>query len=273
MNKAMDGKVVLVTGATDGIGRQTALDLALLGATVLVHGRSAERGAEVAGWIEREAKVAAPRVLLADLSSLADVRRLGDEAASAFGRLDVLVNNAGVYRTHRTLTVDGIETTFAVNGLAPFLLTNLLLPCLAQSNSARVVTVSSIAHVRARLDWGNLQGEVAFDPYAAYGLSKLCNVLFAFELARRAAGSSIASNALHPGVITTKLLMQGFGTTGAPVEDGARTSVYLASSPEVEGVSGEYFVDKRVERASATARNPENQRRLWDVCAELCGFA
>lgn len=273
MQKTMSGKVVLVTGATDGIGRQTALQLALMGADVLVHGRSNARLAEAAEWLARSAGVAVPKVLKADLASLADVRRLAAEAADAHGRLDVLVNNAGVYMTSRSLTVDGFETTFAVNHLAPFLLSNLLLPVLEKSSDARVVTVSSIAHNRGILNWDNLQAEQSFDPYGVYALSKLCNVLFACELAKRAAAKNVCSNALHPGVITTKLLMTGFGSTGASVESGATTSVYLASSPEAHAVTGQYFVDAKAALASRVARDSANQAKLWELSERFCGLA
>jgi NAD(P)-dependent dehydrogenase (short-subunit alcohol dehydrogenase family) len=272
-DRPIEGKVALVTGSTDGIGRQTALHLALRGATVIVHGRSADKAAETAKWIAREARVEEPKAIAADLAELANVHRLADEVVDAHGRLDVLVNNAGIYLTERRLTVDRLEAMFAVNHMAHFLLTNLLLPLLARSPAARVATVSSIAHQRAILDWNNLQAEKKFDPYGSYALSKLCNALFAFELARRAEGSRLASNALHPGVITTKLLMKGFGTTGASVETGARTPVFLASAPEVEGISGEYFVDCRLAEASRAARSRENQARLWELSAQFCGLA
>ena len=272
--KILVGKTALVTGSTDGIGRETALRLAELGAKVIVHGRSAARAIDAAKWIAGQLDVEEPAHVVADLSAISNVHRLAESVRElAAGKLDILVNNAGVYMSERRLSFDGFEMTFAVNHLAPFLLTNLLLPELGRANSARVATVASVAHTRGSIDWDDIQAEKSFDGYAAYARSKLCNVLFAFELAHRLNGSSIASNALHPGVITTKLLMQGFGSTGASVGEGAKTSVYVASSPDIEGVSGEYFSDEKKTRASEAARARINQTKLWEYSAELCGLA
>jgi NAD(P)-dependent dehydrogenase (short-subunit alcohol dehydrogenase family) len=262
-------KTVLVTGATDGIGRATALALARAGLRVLVHGRSASRAEAVL----RELPGAGHEPVLGDLASLADVRRLAAEVAGKAPVLDVLLHNAGVFEKTRVLTVDGLERTFAVNHLAPFLLTELLLPNVVAARQGRIVTVSSVAHQRAALDLGDIGFERApYEGYAAYARSKLANVLFAFELARRLAGTNaphVTSNALHPGVITTKLLRAGFGMDGASVEDGAQTSVFLATSPEVASVTGTYFADSRPAKASALANDPRLGADLFALSAKL----
>ncbi len=263
--------VVLVTGATDGIGKQTAIELASRGARVIVHGRTLPKAELAAEEIRRAAPDSLIDVCAADLSSLADVRRLGELLAVNHPRLDVLINNAGVYMHDRVLTVDGFETTFAVNHLAPFLLTLLLLPALSKSDQGRVVNVSSMAHSRGRLDFDDLDSDRRFDAYQAYATSKLANILFSNELARRLAGTPVTSNSLHPGVITTKLLMQGFGSTGASVKQGAATSVKLALEPDLSTTSGRYFSGEREVNPSPASRDEKVQRRLWTVSLSRTG--
>jgi retinol dehydrogenase 14 len=269
----LSGKTVLVTGSTDGIGRQTVRQLGEMGARVLVHGRDPARVDAVLdelSYTEVESEG-----LVADLASLSQIRRLAAQVAQRHGQLHVLINNAGVYMDRRELTEDGYETTFAVNHLAPFLLTNLLLPLLEATPGARIVNLSSGAHRSGYIDWHNLEFEESFSGYQAYALSKLCNVLFTFELADRlrAERKSITANCLHPGVIDTKLLHAGFqGSQGADVREGARTPVYLASSPQVEGVSGVYFVARRPQRPAGVAYDRAIRRRLWSVSAALVGL-
>jgi NAD(P)-dependent dehydrogenase (short-subunit alcohol dehydrogenase family) len=241
----MEGKVVLVTGSTDGIGQWTAQELARKGARVLVHGRSREKAERACEQIRQATGSTRVEPVLADLSEMEAVRGLARQVEERTDVLHALVHNAGVFMHERRLTPDGFETTFAVNHLAPFLLTHLLKPLLEKGAPSRVVVVASIAHQRGRIDFDNLQGERGFSGYGAYAASKLANVLYAEELAERWAPLRITANSLHPGVISTKLLKEGFGSTGDTVEEGARTSVYLASSPEVEGVSGRYFVKCR----------------------------
>ena len=267
----MDQRVILVTGATDGIGRQTALELLRSGARVIVHGRNRAKTSQVVEELKREAGSSSVSPVFADLSSMAEVRRLADEVAAQVERLDVLINNAGVFLHERLLTTDGFETTFAVNHLAPFLLTHLLLPKLEQSVQGRIVTVSSIAHSRGRIDFGDLQSERYFHGYTAYATSKLANVLFAYEMARRLGKSRVTSNALHPGVITTKLLKSGFGTTGASLSRGAATSVKLALDSTLDSVTGKYFADEREQASSATSHDRQLQKRFYEVSAELVG--
>jgi NAD(P)-dependent dehydrogenase (short-subunit alcohol dehydrogenase family) len=201
------------------------------------------------------------------------VRACGEEIVKRFPRLDVLLHNAGVFMKDRTLTVDGFETTFAVNHLAPFLLTHLLNGLLLQSAPARIVTVSSITHFNCPWDPGNLQGEMRYDGRNAYSLSKLANVLFTVEVARRFEGSGVTATCLHPGVVATKLLRAGFGSmSAASTERGAGTSVYLADSPEVEGVTGRYFVNQREAEPSPLARDVAVRMRLWELSEQYTGI-
>ena len=259
---------ILVTGATDGIGRQTALELGRLGHSVLVHGRSAAKADATATALRQEAPQARFTPVHADLGRLDDVRRLGSELGDA--KLDVLLHNAGVFQKTREVTVDGFEVTFAVNHLAPFLLTHLLLPSLPKSG--RVVLVSSVAHQRGKIDFEDLQSTRHFDGYGTYAASKLANVLFCGELARRL-GPAPSVFALHPGVIGTKLLTSGFGVGGASLEEGARTSVYAATDPSLAGTTDRYFSDGRPAKPSAASQDPATQRRLYEKSAELVGIS
>ena len=268
-------KLVLITGATSGIGRQTARDIAHRGHRLILHGRSQDSLEEAARELAEASGGEAPEVVCADLASLDGVRQMAEALRDRFAAIDVLVNNAGVYMNERRLTADGYEMTFAVNHLAPFLLTHLLLDQLRGAGGrARVVNVSSIAHNRGRLDFDNLQAELQFDPYEAYSRSKLANVLFTVELARRLGPEAdVAVNALHPGVVSTKLLTEGFGVQGSDsLEEGARTSVYLATAPEVEGVSGRYFKDCRQAPMNPVARDEALSQKFYDVSCEMCGI-
>ena len=272
----MSGKICLVTGATSGIGKETALRLAMLGATVIIVARDAARGAAARDEIRRYVPLARVDILIADLSSMAQVRRLAGEVLARYDRLDVLVNNAGVIMMRRQLTADGLETTFATNHLGPFLLTNLLRELLARSAPARVVTVSSAAHKQIRtIPWDDLRTGYR----QAYPLSKLLNVLFTAELARRLAGTGVTANCLHPGFVRTAIGRDVTGVLGAAVRlvlrfqpgpvTGARTSVYLASSPEVDEVTGGYFVKCKPAQPSALARDAHAAGRLWTLSEEL----
>ena len=280
----MTGKRVLVTGGNTGIGKWTAIGLAERGAAVVVHARSPEKGRAAVEEIRRRARGAEVELVLADLSSLADVRRLAAEVRDRWDRLDVLVNNAGLISSRRLETADGFESTFAVNHLAPFLLTNLLLDRIVESAPARIVTVASRAHLRGALDFDDLDCRRAYDPMDAYGRSKLANILFTRELASRLQGSGVTANCLHPGVVRSDFgaggelagvmgigwrLMQPFLLSP---RQGAETSIYLASSPDVEGTSGEYFDRRRVARTSSQARDMEAAARLWRLSAERVGL-
>jgi retinol dehydrogenase 14 len=263
------GRVVLVTGATDGIGRQTAVQLAQMGARVLVHGRDPGRGADLVEELQTLGSRGAA-FFRADFTSIADVVRLAGAVKEVTTRLDVLINNAGVFMTERRLTIEKHEYTFAVNHLAHAALTLWLLPLLTHSAPSRIICVSSAAHMRARLDFGNLQGEKSFDGYGAYALSKLANILFANELAARVRGTGVTVNSMTPGVIATKLLRIGFpGMQGRPVADGAATIVLLASDPGLTMVTGAFFADRRQAMPSPVARDAEARRHLWAATEAL----
>ena len=269
----LEGKTVLVTGSTDGIGRQTALELARMGARVLVHGRSREKTARARDALSKAVPGAKVDAVVGDLSDMSQVRSLAREVESLTDRLHVLLHNAGVFVHERQLTPEGFETTFAVNHLAPFLLTHLLRPLLERAAPSRVVVVSSIAHQRGQLDFDNLQAEHRFNGYGAYATSKLANVLFASALAERWAPLRITAYSLHPGVISTKLLKEGFGAEGDSVEEGARTSVHVASAPGLEGLTGKYFVRGREATPSPAAQDKALRDRLWEVSEKLTGVS
>lgn len=267
----MKGRTVLVTGATDGIGKETALGLAAMGATVLVHGRDGARCRTVVDDIRRLTGKTDAETFVADLSSQQQIRRLASDIHEQHGGLHVLINNAGVYVPSRQTTGEGLEMTFAVNHVAPFLLTHLLIDLLKAGAPARIVNVSSTSHTQARLDFDNLQGEKKYHPYGAYALSKLGNVFFTYEIAKRLEGTGVTANCLHPGVIDTKLLRAGFPSlTGAAVPDGAATSIYVASAFNVEGVTGRYFVKKKEEPSSPLSHDRAVRKQFWDVTARLC---
>jgi NAD(P)-dependent dehydrogenase (short-subunit alcohol dehydrogenase family) len=279
MADEMRGKTVVVTGANSGIGLATASALAQLGAQVCMVCRDQERGRAALDRIKRVGGATSPDLLLADFASLESVRALAAQIRERHSRLDVLVNNAGGIFGTRKLTQDGYEWTFQVNHLAPFLLSNLLLPLLEASAPARVVTVSSTAHRRGHLNFDDLMGERQYSAPVAYGQSKLANILFAFQLARLLQETGVTSNCLHPGVVHTRFANSGnltwrlffryFGFLLLSPEKGARTSVYLASSPAVAGVTGAYFIKCKPAQPAKEARDTAIATRLWDVSAQL----
>jgi NAD(P)-dependent dehydrogenase (short-subunit alcohol dehydrogenase family) len=266
----MNRQTILVTGATDGIGRQTAWTLARTGARVLIHGRDKQKGIRVIDELTRDTCNEKLSLYIADFSSLADVRRMAGDIKREQSRLDVLINNAGGFYREHQLNTDGLEMTFVVNHLAPLLLTRLLEDLLKASAPARVVTVASGAHRNLKaIDWDNLQGKKAYDPFDAYALSKLASVCVMNELADRLAGSGVTVNTLHPGVIDTKLLKMSYDMEGASVVEGAETSIYLATAPEVEGVTGKYFSHKAERSISDLAKDAKNQHRFWELSEKL----
>jgi NAD(P)-dependent dehydrogenase (short-subunit alcohol dehydrogenase family) len=244
-----------------------------LGATVLLHGRSTERGQKAMEEIRKATGSERLDCFAADLSSQKQVRALAAQVQERYDRLHVLINNAAVVMNTRQLTEDGLEMTLAVNHLAPFLLTHLLLDMLRKSAPARIVVVSSGTHQGARVDFDNLQGEKRYDGYSAYALSKLGNVLFTYELAERLKGTGVTVNCLHPGVIATKLLRAGWGGAGNSLAEGAATPVYLASAPDVETMTGEYFVRQRPAPASTLAQDANLRRKFWEMSERLTGLA
>ena len=276
----MQGKVVVVTGATAGIGKEAARGLAGLGARVVLVGRNPEKSEAAAEEI-RKAASGSVDVVLADLASLASVRQLGETLVERYPRIDVLLSNAGVFRMRRAVTVDGYEETFAVNHLASFLLIDLLLERLKGSAPSRVVVVASAAHYGQTLDFADLNSERRYKAMRAYGRSKLANVMFTYALARRLEGTGVTANCLHPGFVATSLgsgnripvkpFMALFRLTGRAisVEEGADTPIWLCSTPDVEGVTGKYFDSRREKMSSPQSYNTDDQERLWDVSAEL----
>ncbi len=277
---SMHGKTVLITGGTGGIGRAAAIGLASMGARVGITGRDRDRAERAAATIARESGNAAVDVFVADMSSQAEVRRLAGEVLSVYPRLDVLLNNVGGFWAHRHLTADGLEHTFALNHLAPFLLTSLLLERLKASAPARIVTVSSGAQGMGKIDFDDLMGERAYSGQRAYNQSKLANVMFTYELARRLAGSGVTATALHPGITSTAFSSEDPVRVMAPIvalmrpfmrspERGADTAVYLASSPDVEGVTGRYFANRKAKASHESSYDAATVSRLWQVSAEL----
>jgi NAD(P)-dependent dehydrogenase (short-subunit alcohol dehydrogenase family) len=266
-------KVILVTGATDGIGQQTALHLARLGAHVIVHGRRIDAGEAVRDEIRRITHNEHIDFLLADFASLSQVRSMAAQILAKYDRLDVLINNAGIYLHERHLTADGFELTCSVNHLAPFLLTNLLLDLIKRSAPARIINVSSGMHQSGHIDFADLQSEKRFRGSSAYAATKLANVLFTYELADRLASTNVTVNCLNPGVVSTKMLRTSSGSLGGiSPEEGAVTSVYLATSPEVENITGQYFVRKQSVPSSPASHDRTLQRELWRVSEQLTGL-
>lgn len=279
----MTGKTVLVTGGTGGIGRATAEGLARMGARVGIIGRDQTRGEAAAADIRASSGNPAVNVFTADVSSQAEVRRLAAEVLAAYPRLDVLVNNVGGFWAHRHLTADGLERTFAVDHLAPFLLTNLLLERLTTSAPARVVTVSSGAQALGRIDFDDLQGERDWSGQRAYNQAKLANVMFTYELARRLEGTGVTATVLHPGVTRASFGQEDKPRSWAvmyPIvrrimrspDHGASTPIYLASSPEVEGVTGTYFANRKPRSSNKVSYDTVAAARLWRVSSELAGL-
>ncbi|WP_338870862.1 SDR family oxidoreductase [Myxococcus stipitatus] len=278
----LDGKVCLITGATGGIGLETAKALGRMGATLVLVGRDSARTQAAVDAVKQAVAGVQVDTLRADLSSMQSVRTLAEDFRARYSRLDVLLNNAGLIIDRRKTTVDGFEATLATNHLAPFLLTNLLLDTLKASGPARVINVSSDAHrVARRFNFDDLQSERGYDGFLVYANSKLANILFTRALAKRLQGTAVTTNAVHPGVVRT-----GFGHNtegffrwivklGAPfmlsAEGGAKTSIYLASSPEVKDVSGQYFIRRRQRKPSAAARDDAAAERLWQESARLTG--
>jgi len=279
----MHNKVCLITGANAGIGFVTSRALAELGATVILLCRDAGRGENARRNITVETGNDQVHFLLCDLSSQVSIRRAAESFLTQFGSLHVLINNAAMYTENRSLTVDDIEWQFATNYLSCFLLTRLLLEVMKQSAPARIINLSTANHHDVSLDLNDLQSERSYDPKPVHMRSKLAVILFTYELARRLEGTGVTANCLHPGVIATNLLGQVRRIPadkrftpemgGDPLETGAKTPVYLASSPSVENVSGKYFEDCRSETSSPETYDRSLARRLWEISAGLTASA
>ena len=280
---SMAGKTCLVTGANQGIGKETAIGLAQRGATVVITSRDRARGEAAINEIKQRTGNEDVSLMPVDFASLASIRQFAADFLAAHTQLHVLVNNAGAYNATRTLTADGFETTFGVNHLGYFLTTKLLLDAIKASAPARIVSVSSAAHARATMSFDDLHGERSYGGFGAYGRSKLANVLFTYELARNLEGTGVTANCLHPGVVRTGFgknnsgIVRGFfavfQTLGQPFlltpEKGAQTSIYLASSPEVEGVTGKYFAKSREIPSNAASQDREAASRLWELSEQM----
>jgi NAD(P)-dependent dehydrogenase (short-subunit alcohol dehydrogenase family) len=275
----MEGKVCIITGASSGIGKATALGLARMGATVALVSRNRERSEATRSEIRAATGNDAIEVFLADLSSQAELRRLAQDLLARYPQIHVLINNAGILNLKRTTTIDGVETVFAVNHLAYFLLTHLLLERLITTGAARIVNVASDAHHWGRLDFNDVQNEHTYRPFAVYGQSKLYNILFTRELARRIADTEVTVNCVHPGGVATglgwnngwwaMLIAKALRPFLRTPEQGADSVLYLVTSPDVAKVSGKYFSNRREARSSPAAQDADAAKQLWQLSAEL----
>jgi retinol dehydrogenase 14 len=280
---SMQGKTVLVTGGTGGIGKAAAMALASMGARVGITGRDRLRADRAAIEIRTSSPAAQVDTFVADMSSQAEVRSLAAEVLAAYPRIDVLLNNVGGFWSHRHVTADGLERTFALNHLAPFLLTSLLLDRLIASAPSRVVTVSSAAQGMGKIAFDDLMGEGTYSGQTSYNQSKLANVMFTYELARRLAGTGVTATALHPGMTNTSFSAEDPSRLFAPLvavmrpfmrspDKGAETPVYLASSDEVAGVTGRYFANRNAKASSNASYDVAAAARLWQVSADYVGL-
>ncbi len=277
---SMKGKICMITGANSGIGKATAKALAEMDATVVMVCRDRKRGEIAQEEIIKETGYTNVDLLLCDLSSIEDIRKLVSKFMNKYQNLHVLINNAGIMLKRRLLSVDGFEMNFAVHHLAPFLLTNLLLDVLKNSAPSRIVNVSSAGHRMAKIDIDDLQSEnKKYRLFRVYGVSKLALMLFTYELSRRLEGTNVIVNALHPGVVNTNLSREhsAFSRGFAKLffkkpQKGAETSIYLASSPDVEGITGKYWVKKQQKNSSEESYNEEYAKRLWEISAEMTRF-
>jgi retinol dehydrogenase 12 len=278
----MKGKVCIVTGANSGIGKATAIGLATLGATIVAVMRKSEKSESALAEIKTKSQNSSVTWIECDLSSQQSIRKMAGEFNASIQRLDLLIDNAGVNLSKRTLTADGLETTFAVNVIAPFLLTNLLLEKLKASAPSRIVNVSSNSAFGSRIDFDNLQGEKGFRVFRAYGQSKLALNLITLEFARRLSGTGVTANFLHPGFVGTNIarglnpltraIFSFIKLFIASPEKGAKTSIFLASSPTVENVTGKFFVKEREAAAPKLSYVEDLAKRLWAKCEELTGL-
>ena len=275
------GRTCMITGATSGIGRASAFELGKMGAKLILVCRNPERGEELVREIH-DAGNSEVELMVADLESQAQIRTVAADFLTTKKPLHVLMNNAGIFNMKRQVTSDGLEEVFAVNHLAYFMLTLLLLDRIKESAPARIINIASDLHQRAKLKFDDLGGERSYGGMSSYGQSKLANVLFTYELARRLAGTGVTVNCVHPGAVATNLASNNgalakvawkvIGAFMKSPETGASTQIYLASAPEVEGVTGKYFIDSKEARSSAESHNAQMAQRLWDVSAKMTGL-
>jgi len=282
MSNSINGKICIITGANSGIGKATALGLAKLGAKVVMLCRIKTRGEEAQNEIITKSGNRSIDLLLADLSSQSSIRQFVLEFEKKYDKLDVLINNAGVNPSKRYETIDGIEKAFAINTLAPFLLTNLLLPILKNSVHARIINVASAVQSKS-INFENLQLKKHFRSWKAYSQSKTALIVITYEFARRLSGTGVTCNCLHPGAVKSninrdykgiiKFFTKLFFCFAKSPKKGAETSIYLASSQDVEKISGKYFIDKKEEKSKDITYNTDIAKRLWDVCADLTNIS
>ncbi len=279
---SMDDRVCLITGANSGIGKAAAAELVKMGATLVMVCRNREKGEAALAEIKKHSRNNSIELMIADLSSLQAVRQLADEFRRKYSRLNVLINNAGLFNLRRHLTADGYEVTFATNYLSPFLLTNLLLDELKSSTPSRVINVSSVAHYNGLIDFDDLNAEKGYSGFKAYAQSKLALILFTHQLAKKLDGTGVGVYSLHPGAVATNIWSRPAGPVGfitsvpklfmASPKKGAETVVYLASFPDPEGASGEYYEKKRVKKSSRESYDSGVAEKLWNTSMRLTGL-
>jgi NAD(P)-dependent dehydrogenase (short-subunit alcohol dehydrogenase family) len=278
----MNKKVCLITGGNAGIGRETALGIAKKGVTVVIVSRDYLKGKEAAEYIRRESNNKRVGIIVADLSSQKQIHNVSEEFRKKYNRLDILINNAGAVMRNRILTEDGLEYQFAVNHLAPFLLTSLMMDLLIDSAPSRIINVASQTHKGAEINFNDLNSKSNYDPTAVYSKTKLMNILFTYKLSRMLKGTGVTANCLHPGVVTTRLLLDYHGGSALrqffsrlrndSAAKAAQTSIYLAVSDEVEGQTGKYFTDMQSRESSPATYDKKLADRLWEVSSELTGI-
>lgn len=268
----MNKQKILITGATDGIGKQTAFDLAGMDYPLVVHGKSGEKLAQLQTELQNTTGNKHVATIQADFNSLQQVGDMAEQIRKEHSDLAALINNAGVFQRSKAFSEDGYEKSFAINHLAPFKLTLSVIDLLQNNAPARVVTVSSMMHEMADIDFDNLNGEKSFQAHEVYSLAKLCNALFAFKLAEKLEGTGVTSNCLHPGVIGTKLLRAGWGG-GAPLTEGSKTSVFLATSGQVANTTGHYFSNQKQANPNPIARDKQVQDKLWNISLQMTGMS
>ena len=266
----LENKNVVITGSNTGIGFHIAINILKQKANVIIHGRDKEKGEKAKRKLIGLTDNNNVEFVYADFSSFIDVLNFVNNIEDIFGKIDVLINNAGIYSARKIITEDGYELTLTVNHLSHFLLTNLILELIKKSNDGRIINVSSMIH-SGSIDFNNLNGEKYYNGSEAYSLSKLCNILFTYKLARMLKKTNVTVNCLHPGVVNTKLLKEGWGGGGVSVKEGAKTSVYLASSDEVKGVSGRYFVNMRPVPSKPITYDTYVQDKCWEKSMEMVG--
>lgn len=265
-------KIVLITGSTDGIGKQTAFELANFGYQIIIHGKDETRVRNVVDEVKNKTGNTNIDFVIADFSQFEPIRKMAEDLISKYDKIDVLINNAGVFLNQRKTNSSGIELTFMINHLAHFYLTYLIFDLLKNSRDGRIINVSSVAHESADFDEDDFMLVKNYSGYTAYANSKLYNLWFTYKLHRSLNNSKVKVYALHPGVISTKLLYAGFKMTGSPLSIGAETPVYLASSDEVINLSGKYFIKKKPSKSSKLSYDEKLQDKLWDYSIELLGL-